>query len=52
MPTRILIALGLLLVSLVVAGLLGKARAFGPLTSAGFVLGGVATGSVFVLFGL
>lgn len=51
MPTPTIVAAALLAVCLIVFGLLAKAKAFGPLTSAGFALGAVATASGFVLFG-
>jgi len=51
MSTPSIVAIALLLVAVVVTGLLVKARALGPLTSAGFALGSIATGSAFFLFG-
>lgn len=51
MSTPTLIAAAVLLVALTLAGVLVKSRAFGPLTSAGFLLGGLSVASGFVLFG-
>lgn len=51
MSTPSLIALIVLVLALLILGLLTRARALGPLTSAGFVLGSLATGAGFVLFG-
>jgi hypothetical protein len=51
MGTTTAVAAAVLVVSLVVVWLLGRANAFGPLTAVGFVLGIAATSSVFVLFG-
>lgn len=51
MSTHTTVAAVVLVVTLIVTGLLVKARALGPLTSAGFALGTAATSSVFVLFG-
>ncbi|HET9142672.1 hypothetical protein [Actinophytocola sp.] len=43
------IAFAVLLSCLVITWLLGRAKVFGTLTVAGFVLGSLATASVFVL---
>lgn len=51
MSTPTIVAIAVLLVALILMGVLAKAKAFGPLTSAGFLLGGLATASGFVLFG-
>lgn len=51
MSTPTTVAAVVLVIAVIVMGILAKARAFGPLTSAGFVLGGLAVGSGFILFG-
>jgi hypothetical protein len=51
MDTATGVAVAVLIVSLIVVWLLGRAHAFGPLTTAGFLLGVAATASVFILLG-